>query len=246
MFIFSWRTSNMTGSFRPSGLLLTRRKAGTQWSWPSQFRASRLHSQMSCSTLLGFGTLQSLWSPWNLLSSLELGIRQDKRPFQTKINDPILKGSWVYATAGWVLYVATVLSSNLPVSDVFCWESSSSSDSDPRSRSLPPFSMLLLELPAEVWETPNLEVSDNGEKLRWDERFVRQKCFLYLTLQRGNQNTTKLWWGLPCSGFSLCCIVHLLLLPNVLFFFSIIKLANPLFTAGFKSSCIGLCAGGRS
>lgn len=47
--------------------------------------------------------------------------------------------------------------------------------------------------------------------------------------------------GLPCSGFSLCCIVHLLLLPNVFFFFSIIKLAYPLFTAGFKSSHIGLC-----
>lgn len=91
-------------------------------------------------------------------------------------HEPILKGcSWVYVMFGCVLYVAALLSSNLPVSDVFCWESSSSSDSDPRSRSLPPFSMLLLELSAEVWETPNLEVGDNGEKLRRDKRFNRQK-----------------------------------------------------------------------
>lgn len=57
------------------------------------------------------------------------------------------------------------------MSDVFCSESSSSSDSDPRSRSLPPFSMLLLELPSEVWETPNLE----ERKLRGGERVNRQK-----------------------------------------------------------------------
>lgn len=66
----------------------------------------------------------------------------------------------------------------------------------------------------------------------------RQKCLVYPTMQWENQNTS---WGLPCSGFSLCCIVHLLHLPNVLLFFSIIKLAYPLFTAGFKSSRIGLC-----
>lgn len=48
----------------------------------------------------------------------------------------------------------------LPVSDVFCWCSSSSSDSAPCSRSLLPFSMLLLELPVEVWVTPNLHVEE--------------------------------------------------------------------------------------
>lgn len=45
---------------------------------------------------------------------------------------------------------------------------------------------------------------------------------------------------LPCSGFRLSCIVHLFLLPNVLFFLNIVKLLYPLFTAGFKGSCIGL------
>lgn len=59
--------------------------------------------------------------------------------------------------------LTTVLSISLPVSDVFCCESSSSSDSELRSRSLPPFSKLLLELPVEVWETPNLEVRNNGK-----------------------------------------------------------------------------------
>lgn len=59
--------------------------------------------------------------------------------------------------------LTTALSISLPVSDVFCCESSSSSDSELRSRSLPPFSKLLLELPVEVWDTPNLEVRNNGE-----------------------------------------------------------------------------------
>lgn len=45
---------------------------------------------------------------------------------------------------------------------------------------------------------------------------------------------------LPCSGFRLSCIVHLFLLPNVLFFLNIVKLLYPFFTAGFKGSCIGL------
>lgn len=58
---------------------------------------------------------------------------------------------------------------SLPASDAFCCEesslpslpslppsSSSSSDPELRSRSLPPFSKLLLELPVEVWDTPNL------------------------------------------------------------------------------------------
>lgn len=136
-----------------------------------------------------------------------------------------------------------LLSSYLPGSDVFCSESSSSSDSDPRSRSLPPFSMLLLEPPSEVWETPNLEGSDNRMRLRRDEGVYRHKTEISDVLK----TATRKWkarnslWGLPCSGFSLCCIVHLLLFPNVLLFFSIIKLVYPLFTAGFKSSRIGLC-----
>ncbi len=75
----------------------------------------------------------------------------------------------------WDVFCGKLLSSNLPVSDVFCSESSSSSDSDPRSRSLPPFSMLLLELPSEVWETPNLEERGNGRKLRGNERVNRQQ-----------------------------------------------------------------------
>lgn len=58
--------------------------------------------------------------------------------------------------------LTTVLSISLPVSDVFCCESSSSSDSELRSRSLPPFSKLLRELPVEVWDTPNLKVRNNG------------------------------------------------------------------------------------
>lgn len=54
-----------------------------------------------------------------------------------------------------------------PASDVFCCgESSSSSSSDPelRSLSLPPFSKLVLELPVEDWDTPNLRArrSDGG------------------------------------------------------------------------------------
>lgn len=48
---------------------------------------------------------------------------------------------------------------------------------------------------------------------------------------------------LPCSGFRLSCIVHLLLLPNVLLFLSIIKLLYPLFTAGFKGSSVSLKGG---
>lgn len=56
------------------------------------------------------------------------------------------------------LLTAQLLS--LPASDVFCWWSSSSSDSAPCSRSLLPFSMLLLELPGEVWVTPNLHVEE--------------------------------------------------------------------------------------
>lgn len=44
----------------------------------------------------------------------------------------------------------------------------------------------------------------------------------------------------PCSGFSLCCIVHLLLLPDVLLLFGVVKLADPLFAAGLKSGRIGL------
>ena len=92
--------------------------------------------------------------------------KQDRKNIQTKT-----KSAGVHATL-------LLLSSHLPVSDdVFCPESSSSSDSDPWSRSLPPFSMLPLELPSEVWETPNLERRDSGYKLR-----TRQK-----RLQRGNQ-----------------------------------------------------------
>lgn len=54
-----------------------------------------------------------------------------------------------------------------PASDVFCCEesslsSSSSSDPELRSRSLPPFSKLLLELPVEVWDTPNLRARRSG------------------------------------------------------------------------------------
>lgn len=56
--------------------------------------------------------------------------------------------------------------------------------------------MLLLELPAEVWETPNLEVSvTNVEELKRDERFNRQEAetlFVFNTLQRGKTNVTKL------------------------------------------------------
>lgn len=69
---------------------------------------------------------------------------------------------------------------------------------------------------------------------RWKDLEHRNSC------SEENKNYKSLW-GLPCSGFSLCCIVHLLLLPNVLFLFSIIKLAYPLFTAGLESSRIGLC-----
>lgn len=57
---------------------LTRQKAGTRWSWPSRFPAPRLHPPASCPTLRGFVT-PSLWSPWSLLSSLDLG---EERPHQ--------------------------------------------------------------------------------------------------------------------------------------------------------------------
>lgn len=70
-----------------------------------------------------------------------------------------------------------------------------------------------------------------GSERQWIED--EERCSLY-------RKWTKASQGLPCSGFSLCCIVHLFLLPNVLFFFNIIKLLYPLFTAGFKCSCIGL------
>lgn len=56
-----------------------------------------------------------------------------------------------------------------PASDAFCCEesslppsSSSSSEPELRSRSLPPFSKLLLELPVEVWDTPNLRARRGG------------------------------------------------------------------------------------
>lgn len=44
----------------------------------------------------------------------------------------------------------------------------------------------------------------------------------------------------PCSGFSLCCIVHLLLLPDVLLLFGVVKLADPLFAASLESGRVGL------
>ena len=55
---------------------------------------------------------------------------------------------------------------SLPGSDGFRWwpSSSSSLDSEPWSRSLPPFSMPLLELPAEVRVAPNLQ--------RWKKEFT--------------------------------------------------------------------------
>lgn len=46
--------------------------------------------------------------------------------------------------------------------------------------------------------------------------------------------------GSPCSGFSLCCIVHLLLLPDVLLLLGVVKLADPLFAAGLESGRVGL------
>lgn len=49
----------------------------------------------------------------------------------------------------------------------------------------------------------------------------------------------------PCSGFSLCCIVHLLLLPDVFLLFGVIKLADPLFAAGLESGRVGLRDKGR-
>ena len=95
-----------------------------------------------------------------------------KDPFRTK-QKTILKGcTWVYMTSDWVM------SPHVPESDVFCSSDSSSSDSDPRSRSLPPFSMLLLELPSEVWETPNLGTNGNRYKLRKDGRIYRTQKFL--------------------------------------------------------------------
>lgn len=207
--------------FGPTGLLLTQRKAGTQWSWPSRFPASGRRSQESCPTLLGFGTLRSLWSPWNLPSSQDL------------------EEMWWEPIGRVFLWLCSVCSCAPPppVSDAFCWESSSSSDSDPRSLSLPPFSMLLLELPTEVWETPNLEVGDKGQKMK--RRRAVHKSESWRRQHRSQRTSPEL---LPRSGFSLCCIVHLLLLPNVLLFFSIVKRAYPLFTAGFKSSRVGLCA----
>lgn len=60
-----------------------------------------------------------------------------------------------------------------------------------------------------------------------------------LSVQAGHREQ-----DLPCSGFSLCCIVHLLLLPDVLLLFGVVKLADPLFAAGLKSGRIGLCEQG--
>lgn len=57
-------------------------------------------------------------------------------------------------------------SSVLPVSEVLCLESSSSSEPDPRSLSRPPFSRLLLELLSEVWDTPNLTHGGGREEER--------------------------------------------------------------------------------
>lgn len=129
-------------------------------------------------------------------------------------------------------------SCSLPVSEAVCSESSSSSDSDPQSRSLPPFSMLFLELPSGVWETPNLAEKESGEKWHcWE----REKLPMWMKTYTEEDTTWKMSTRLPCSGFGLGCIVYLLLFPNVLFFISIVKLTYPLFTAGLKSSRIGLC-----
>lgn len=140
--------------------------------------------------------------------------------------------AWTYSTRQtiWInriVYVAfwgELKSSVVPASDVLSLESSSSSD--PQSCSWPPFSMLPLESPSEVGDTPNLKDGANNDQQPSE---AKRKAAVGKQL------------GPPCSGFSVCCIVHLLLLPDVLFLlFSIVKLAYSLLTTGFKRSCIGL------
>lgn len=119
-----------------------------------------------------------VWDAAVPLESLKFAVQPGPRHktektglFQTKTKDDS-ESLWFHKTSDWVL------SRHLPESDVFCSSDSSSSDSDPRSRSLPPFSMLLLELPSEVWETPNLGTNGNGCKVRTDGRIYRTQKFL--------------------------------------------------------------------
>lgn len=100
-----------------------------------------------------------------------------------------------------------------------------------------------LRSPCCSWSFPlRFERPRTWERMAMDAKWGQMEGFTEHRNSCSEENKNyKSLWGLPCSGFSLCCIVHLLLLPNVLFLFSIIKLAYPLFTAGLESSRIGLC-----
>lgn len=117
--------------------LLTQRKTGSDLNWPSPIPAP-VQRSLRRPTLPG--TPGPLCNPWSLLSSLALKSKS------LTVRSPPRSPVWLTGRF------------SVPPSDVFCWCSSlsSSSDSAPFSRSLLPFSMLLLELPAEVRVTPNL------------------------------------------------------------------------------------------
>lgn len=160
--------------------------------------------------------------------------RQDKERTERKTKQSLERCSRPYMRRGRASQVAVVLW----LWTYSCLTCSAQSPHPRQTQSRGP--ALCLRSPCCSWSFP----LRSGTLQTWtrEEQTNRGQSSLRLTdTEPVEADAGDMSPSLPCSGFSLCCIVDLLLLPDVLLLLSIIKLAYPLFTAGFESSRIGLC-----